>query len=69
MEGQKLRILEFMKQKPEITAKEIANGMDVELSLIHRRIRELKAEGKIRYSSPNGRGKWIIMTDFLDFSD
>ena len=68
-EGQKLRILEFMKQKPEITAKEIANGMDVELSLIHRRIRELKAEGKIRYSSPNGRGKWIIMTDFLDFSD
>lgn len=68
-EGQKLGILECMKQNPGITAKEIANGMGVNLSLIHRRIRELKAEGKIRYSSPNGRGKWIIMTDFLDFSD
>ncbi len=61
IDAEKRRILELMKQKPEITAKEIAKDMEVNLSLIHRRIRELKSEGRIRYSSPNGRGEWQIL--------
>jgi DNA invertase Pin-like site-specific DNA recombinase/ribosomal protein S25 len=61
IEMEKEKILELMKQKPEITAKEIAKDMEVNLSLIHRRIRELKSEGRIRYSSPNGRGEWQIL--------
>lgn len=68
IDAEKGRILELMRQKPEITAREIAEDMSVNLSLVHRRIRDLKSEGRIRYSSPNGRGKWIIMKDFLDFS-
>ena len=51
-------ILGFMEQNPKVTAKEIAKEMGVNLSLVHRRIRGLKKEGKIRYSPPNGRGKW-----------
>lgn len=69
IDAEKRKVLELMGGTPDITAKEIAGEMHVNLSLIHRRIRELKAEGKIRYSSPNGRGKWIIIQDFLDFSD
>ena len=61
IEMEKEKILELMGRTPRITAKEIAGEMDVNLSLVHRRIRELKAEGKIRYSSPNGRGEWQIL--------
>lgn len=61
IEAEKRKILELMGRTPMITAKEIAEEMGVNLSLVHRRIRELKAEGKIRYSSPNGRGEWQIL--------
>lgn len=60
MAEEKKKILMLMQKTPEITAKEIAGEMGVTLSLVHRRIRELKAEGKICYSVPNGRGKWIL---------
>lgn len=60
IEEEKKMILNLMEQKPQITAKEIAGEMGVNLSLVHRRIRELKEEGKVRYSSPNGRGRWQI---------
>ena len=58
MEEENGIILGFMEQNPKVTAKEIAKEMGVNLSLVHRRIRGLKKEGKIRYSPPNGRGKW-----------
>ena len=66
IEAEKERILDLMKEKPETTAKAIAARMGVNLSLVHRRIRELKKEGKIRYDSPNGRGKWQILVPFPD---
>lgn len=62
MAEEKKRILALMRETPEITAKEIAGEMGVTLSLVHRRIRALKAEGKICYSVPNGRGEWILKT-------
>lgn len=61
MEEEKGMIVSLMEQKPKITAKEIAGEMGVNLSLVHRRVRELKKEGKIRCSSPNGRGKWEVL--------
>lgn len=62
MEEEKKQILMLMQKTPGITAKEIAGEMGVTLSLVHRRIRALKAEGKICYSVPNGRGEWILKT-------
>ncbi|MDE5932674.1 MAG: recombinase family protein, partial [Lachnospiraceae bacterium] len=61
MEAEKRQILLLMQKKPEITAREIAGEMGVHLSLVHRRIRALKAEGRINYSTPNGRGKWVMI--------
>lgn len=61
IEKEKQMILELMRQTPQITAKNIAGKMGVALSLVHRRIGELKKEGKIRYSSPNGKGHWITL--------
>ena len=58
IEEEKRRVLDLMGRNPKITAIEIAVEMEANLSLVHRRIRELKQEGKIRYSSPNGRGEW-----------
>lgn len=74
MEAEKKRILLLMREMPGITAKEIAGKMGVNLSLVYRRIRALKAEGKICCNASKGNGKsgrensrrkWII----LDFSD
>lgn len=62
MEEEKKQILMLMQKTPGITAREIAGEMGVNLSLVHRRIRALKAEGKICYSVPNGRGEWILKT-------
>lgn len=61
VKAEKEVILGIVAQKPKTTAKEIAGEMGVNLSLVHRRIRELKREGKIRYSVPNGRGEWQIL--------
>lgn len=60
IEAEKKRILVLMQEKSEITAKEIAGEMGVALSLVLRRIRALKKEGKIYYSALNGRGKWLV---------
>lgn len=60
IEEEKNMILGFMRETPAITARGIAKAMGVNLSLVHRRIRELRKEGKIKYSTPNGRGKWMI---------
>ncbi len=60
MEAEKDRILKLMQITPKITAKEIAGETGFTLSMVQRRIRKLKAEGKIRYSVPNGRGEWIV---------
>ncbi len=71
---QKEQVLKWMGRRPQITARELAGKMGVNLSLIQRRIRELKAEGRLGYNMSNGRGEWIlaeesIKKDLLDFSD
>lgn len=61
MEEEKERILDLMYENPRITARKIAGEMGVNLSLVLRRIRALKEEGRIYYSVPNGRGEWIVV--------
>ncbi len=60
IEEEKRQILQYMKDEPKITAKALAEKMEVKLSRIHRRINSLKEEEKLRYSTPNGRGYWIV---------
>lgn len=62
-EEEKQRIVEYMKENPKITAKQIAAEMGLSTSLVVRRINELRKEEKIRYSSPNGRGYWMVLTE------
>ncbi|MDE6214472.1 MAG: recombinase family protein [Lachnospiraceae bacterium] len=61
MEAEKVQIISLMQDDPKITAKKIAEKMGVNLSLVLRRINALKADGKIYYSSSNGRGEWVIV--------
>lgn len=60
MEAEKERILALMQENPKITAKKIAVEMGVNHSLVLRRIRTLKEEGRIYYSASNGRGEWVV---------
>ena len=60
MEAEKERILGMMRENPRITAKKIAGEMGVNLSLVLRRIRALKEEGRVYYSALNGRGEWVV---------
>ena len=61
IEAEKAQIVSLMQGNPKITAKKLAEKMGVNLSLVRRRIGALRAEGKIYYSSLNGRGEWIIV--------
>lgn len=60
IEAEKERIIEMMRCRPQITAKNIAEEMHVSISRVNRRIIELKKEGRIRYGASNGRGRWIM---------
>ncbi|MDE5824281.1 MAG: hypothetical protein K2H91_06310 [Lachnospiraceae bacterium] len=60
IEAEKNEIISMMKSNPKITAKVIAQAKQCALSRINRRIAELKKEGKIQYSTPNGKGHWIV---------
>lgn len=69
IEAQKKQILALMQENPGITAKETAEKIGITLSMAHRRIRELKEEGKLYYSRAIGRREWIVVKTALDFSD
>ena len=60
IEEEKNIIVGLMRETPTITAKGLAEAMGINLSLVCRRIRELEKAGKIKYSTPNGRGKWLV---------
>lgn len=54
------RILLLMQKTPKITVKEISGEMGLSLSQVHRRVRKLKAEGRVCYSASGG-GKWNVL--------
>lgn len=55
------KIIDLMRAKPEITAKEIAGKLDISLSGTNYRIKVLKKEGRIRFRGDGGRGVWEII--------
>ncbi|MBS7008607.1 recombinase family protein [Anaerostipes sp.] len=57
-EKEKKEILNIIKNNPDITAKEIAEKMDKNLSLVRRRIDRLKKENKIQFIGKGGHGYW-----------
>lgn len=54
-------IVEMMKEKPSITAKEIAAALEVSLSQVQYSINVLKKEGRIQFNGSGGKGRWEIL--------
>jgi len=55
------RIVQYMKENPSITAKEIAAKEDVGLSGINYRIKKLRREGRVYFDGTGGKGKWVVV--------
>ena len=53
-------VMQMMRENPHIKAKGIADANGWCISRVNRRITELKKEGKIECTSPNGRGVWKV---------
>ncbi len=54
------RIIEYMREKPNITAKEIAEKENISLSTANYRIKKLRQDGRIHFNGAGGKGKWCI---------
>ena len=59
-EAQSRRIIEYIRENPKVTAKQIAKIEGISLSTANARIRKLKKQGKIHYEGRGGHGEWII---------
>lgn len=59
--AEKEKIVKEMSDNPKITAKQIAQKNGWPLSRVNRRIIELREDGRIKYSTPNGKGHWIVL--------
>ena len=55
-------VIELIREKPTITAKEIAEKMGCSLSGAQYKLKVLKKEGRIRFSGSGGRGFWEILS-------
>lgn len=54
-------IVEMMRENPRITAKKIAEELQISLSGANYRINVLKKEGKVRFNGKGGKGEWEIL--------
>lgn len=55
------QVIEMIREKPTITAKEIAKKMGCSLSGAQYKLKVLKKEGRIRFNGSGGKGKWEII--------
>lgn len=55
------QIVELIKGKPSITAKEIAKAMDCSLSGAQYKLKVLKKEGRIRFARKGGKRRWEVI--------
>lgn len=55
------QVMEMIREKPAITAKEIAKRTGCSLSGAQYKLKVLKKEGRIRFNGSGGRGKWEII--------
>ena len=56
-----LKILTLMKEQPEISLPEIAEGLQLSLGAIKKQVHKLKKQGKIIRMGPDKGGHWIIV--------
>ncbi len=59
-EAESRRLIEYIRQNPKVTAKQIAGMEGISLSAANARIRKLKRQGKIHYEGRGRHGEWVI---------
>lgn len=57
------KVMEQMREKPEITAKEIAARMDMTPGMVRARIRRLREDGFVRFEGAGGHGRWVVLRE------
>ena len=55
------RIIELMMMEPNITAKQIAEHLNVSFDGVRYHIKKLRADGKIKREGSTKSGKWIVL--------
>lgn len=58
-----IKVMELMMEKPEITAKEMAERMDISIGMVRARILKLKEDGFVRFEGAGGHGKWVVLKE------
>ena len=51
----------MMRADPQITAKGIAEKLEISLSGANYKIKALKKEGRIYFQGKGGRGRWMVL--------
>ncbi|MDO5062872.1 MAG: winged helix-turn-helix transcriptional regulator, partial [Peptostreptococcaceae bacterium] len=54
------RIIELMVREPNITARQIAEHLDISFDGVRYHIKRLKADGRIKREGSTKSGKWVI---------
>lgn len=54
-------IVDMMRENPTITAKQLAEILNLSFSGVHYRINVLRKEGRIRFNGKGGKGEWEIL--------
>lgn len=57
------RILELFRENPDLMLKDVVNMTEMKESYVHESVRQLKAEGRLRYERHGNQhaGKWIVI--------
>ena len=55
------RIIELMIMEPNITAKQIAEHLNVSFDGVRYHIKKLRVDGKIKREGSTKSGKWVVM--------
>ncbi len=62
-EAQNVRIMDYMRENPRITARMIAEKEKISLSAANAKIKRLRTKGKIHFRGAGGHGEWIVNED------
>ena len=55
------RILALMQQQPTITARELAQALQLSNDGVSYHLKKLRAEGRIRHEGPTKAGRWLVI--------
>ena len=56
-------LIDWMRENPQITAKEIAKRLGISVAGVNYKIRVLKSQGRIWYQGKGGKGEWKVSGD------